>query len=175
MDVFSSQEQYAAVDIKMLLAGVSREWLRLDWRGYGYGYLLKTWWIVSSPFWTIWWLHCKQAGIRGSVNLTDRAWVVLAGLHIALQQLDHNSLGQVAGGASLSHWRCVVERFHVILGKKNSGNKYCVSFQRANKQSASVIMNVQYENLTLQHHPRKIQSIKSNKALLNRKMGARHI
>ena len=59
----------------------------------------------------------QQAGIRGHsiVNLANRARVILAGLDIPLQQLDHNSLGQVAGGASLSHWRCVVECLHVIL------------------------------------------------------------
>lgn len=70
-------------------------------------------------------LHFKQAGIRGqsAVNLTDRAWVVLAGLDIPLQQLDHNSFGQVAGGAPLSHWRCVVERFHVILGQTQSQSR----------------------------------------------------
>lgn len=58
----------------------------------------------------------QQAG--SVVNLTDRARVVLAGLHIPSQQLDHDSLGQVARGASLSHWRCVVERLHVILAQK---------------------------------------------------------
>lgn len=57
-------------------------------------------------------------GGQSAVNLTDRAWVVLARLDIPLQQLDHNSLSQVAGGAALSHWGCVVERFHVILGHR---------------------------------------------------------
>lgn len=60
----------------------------------------------------------QQPGIRGqSVNLANRTRVVLAGLDIPLQQLDHNSLGQVAGGASLSHRGCVVECLHVILAE----------------------------------------------------------
>lgn len=61
----------------------------------------------------------QQARIRGhrAVNLTDRARVVLAGLDISLQQQDHNSLRQVAGGASLSHRGSVIESFHVVLGQ----------------------------------------------------------
>lgn len=59
----------------------------------------------------------QQACVRGQgvVNLANRTRVILAGLDIPLQQLDHDGLGQVAGGASLSHrWR-VVECLHVIL------------------------------------------------------------
>lgn len=59
----------------------------------------------------------QEAGVRGQrvVSLANSAWVILAGLDIPLQHLDHNSLSQVAGGASLSHWGCVVECLHVIL------------------------------------------------------------
>lgn len=59
----------------------------------------------------------QQAGMRGRsvVNLANGTGVVLAGLDIPLQQQDHNGLGQVAGGASLSHWWCVVKCVHVIL------------------------------------------------------------
>ena len=62
----------------------------------------------------------QWVGIRGQsvVNLANSAWVVLADLHISLQQQDHNSLGQVARGASLSHWWCVVKCLHVILVQK---------------------------------------------------------
>lgn len=56
-------------------------------------------------------------GVKSIVNLANRARVVLAGLHIPLKQLDHDSLGQVAGGASLSHWWCVIERLHVVLAE----------------------------------------------------------
>lgn len=59
----------------------------------------------------------QRAGIRGQniVNLTNRARVVLAGLDVPLQQLDHDGLGQIAGGASLSQCWCVVESLHIIL------------------------------------------------------------
>lgn len=69
----------------------------------------------------------QQAGVRGQrvVNLADRTRVVLAGLDIPLQQLDHNSLCQVAGGASLSHWWCVVECLHVILEEAQIKNEPC--------------------------------------------------
>lgn len=67
-------------------------------------------------------------GLKKAYNLTNSARVILAGLNIPLQQLDHNSLGQVAGGASLSHWWCVVEFLHVILGQVKSGSddKICL-------------------------------------------------
>lgn len=55
-------------------------------------------------------LHAARGGGNQSVvNLTNRARLILAGLDIPLQQLDHNSLGQIAGRAPLSHRRCVVE------------------------------------------------------------------
>lgn len=59
----------------------------------------------------------QQAGVRGQRvgNLANGARVVLAGFDISLQQLDHNSFGEVAGGASLSRRRCVVECLHVVL------------------------------------------------------------
>lgn len=59
----------------------------------------------------------RRAGVRGQgvVNLANRTRVVLAGLDIPLQQLDHDGLGQVAGGASLSRRRRVVECLHVVL------------------------------------------------------------
>lgn len=68
----------------------------------------------------------QQAGVRGQRvgNLANRARVVLAGLDIPLQQLDHNSLGEVAGGASLSHWWCVVECLHVILAEAQIKNYF---------------------------------------------------
>lgn len=78
-----------------------------DWRGERLSseYIMDT--LQSS----------QQACVRGQgvVNLANRTRVVLAGLDIPLQQLDHDGLGQVAGGASLSRRRCVVECLHVVL------------------------------------------------------------
>lgn len=55
-------------------------------------------------------------GQRGG-GLADGARVILAGLHVVLQQLDHDSLGEVAGGASSARGGCVVEGLHVVLPK----------------------------------------------------------
>lgn len=50
-----------------------------------------------------------------AVYLANGARVVLAGFYVSLQQLDHDSLGQVAGGASLPDCWCVVKGLNVIL------------------------------------------------------------
>lgn len=54
---------------------------------------------------------------RGVINLANRAGVVFAGLDVPLQQLDHDGLGQVAGGASLARRRRVVKGLHLDLAK----------------------------------------------------------
>lgn len=54
---------------------------------------------------------------RRVINLANRTRVVLAGLDVPLQQLDHDGLGQVAGRASLPRRRCVVKELHLVLGK----------------------------------------------------------
>lgn len=61
----------------------------------------------------------QQAGVqgRGAADLADGAGIILAGLHIALQQLDHDGLGEVAGGASFPRGWGVVEGLHVFLAK----------------------------------------------------------
>lgn len=61
----------------------------------------------------------------GGAHLANRAWVILAGLDITCQQLDHYSLGEVAGGSSFSRRWCVVESLHDILAKaRNKGEHH---------------------------------------------------
>lgn len=45
----------------------------------------------------------------------DRTRIVLAGLDLALKQLDHDGLGEVAGRAPLAQGWGDVEVLHVIL------------------------------------------------------------
>lgn len=63
----------------------------------------------------------RQAGLvsegRRVINLANRTGVVLAGLDVSLQQLDHDGLGQVAGGASLPRRCRVVKGVHLMLAK----------------------------------------------------------
>lgn len=64
-------------------------------------------------------------GAGGGAHLANRAWVILAGLDITCQQLDHYSLGEVAGGSSFSRRWCVVESLHDILAKaRNKGEHH---------------------------------------------------
>ena len=83
------------------------------------------------------------SGVR-VVNLADGAWVILAGLDIPLQQLDHNSLGEVAGGTSLSHWWNIIERLHVILPEAHIKIYNSFGAQKA-KQHDSINMKVNSE------------------------------
>lgn len=59
-----------------------------------------------------------------SVDLANRTRVVFAGLDVSLQQLGHNSLGQVAGGAPFSYRWGVVERLHIILEQTQINTNY---------------------------------------------------
>ncbi len=108
----------------------------------------------------------QQAGIRGqSVSLANGTRVVLAGLDIPLQQLDHNSLGKVAGGASLSHWGCVVEYLHVILAEAQMKNHLWQDYEmNFKKVLIEVILELDAVSKT---HLSRVISHKLNKALLN--------
>lgn len=52
---------------------------------------------------------------RTGVILADGAGVIFARLHLTLQELDHDGLGQVAGRSAFSKWGGVVEGLHAIL------------------------------------------------------------
>lgn len=76
------------------------------------------------------WQSSQQAGLesegRRDINLANRTRVVLAGLDVSLQKLDHDGLGQVAGGASLPGRRCVVKGLHLILVKRRTESQTSV-------------------------------------------------
>lgn len=86
-------------------------------------------------------LQQADAKGQGSAHLANRARVILAGLDITCQQLDHNSLGEVAGGASFSHRWCVVERLHDILAKARYKREHHQAVAAAAAQSRYLLLD----------------------------------
>lgn len=103
------------------------------------------------------WQASRQAGLvsedRRVINLANRTGVVLAGLDVSLQQLDHDGLGQVAGGASLPRRRCVVKGLHPILAK--------VEGEKRSRQTLYLVWRSRSWTPSLKQSMRPLESLKT--------------